>query len=175
MPRLIVKEWHSLMPGDWEQEDLAVVLIELLSPPVTRSLPEAWQGQYTRERAGAWIEEPDQEGTTLLAISITDRKPIGLMILFESDKDGAEPLEIRLGYLLAERAWGKGYAAEMVEGLVRWSRTQESISGVTAGVERENSSSRNVLEKNHFQLVPPSASGDPGGDTGELIYHLQVR
>jgi hypothetical protein len=41
MPRLIVKEWHSLMPGDWEQEDLAVVLIELLSPPVTRSLPEA--------------------------------------------------------------------------------------------------------------------------------------
>jgi RimJ/RimL family protein N-acetyltransferase len=174
-PRLIVKEWHSLTSDEWEQEDLAVVVVELLSPSVTRSLPAAWQGEYTRERAGAWIEERDQEGTTLLAISNIDRKPIGLMILSESDEGGTDASEIRLGYLLAERAWGKGYATEMVEGFVRLCRAQESISGITAGVERANRSSRNVLEKNHFQLVPPSASGDSGEDNGELMYHLNVR
>ena len=174
-PRLIVKEWHSLTPDEWEQENLAVTVIELLTPPVTRSLPETWQGEYTRDRASAWIEERDQEGTTLLAISITDRKPIGQMILPGSDEDGTGRSEIRLGYLLAERAWGKGYATEMVEGFVRWCSSQESISGITAGVEQANRSSRNVLEKNRFQLVPPPASGEPREHTGELIYHLPVR
>ncbi len=179
-PRLIVEEWHSLTPRDWEQEHLAVVVVELLSPAVTRSLPEAWQGVYTREWAGVWIEERDQEGTTLLAISKTDRLLIGLMILSGSgedgpDGDGSGPVEIRLGYLLAEKVWGKGYATEMVEGFVRWCRTQESISGITAGVGRVNRSSRNVLEKNHFQLEPQSASGESDGDTGELIYHLKVQ
>ncbi len=56
---------------------------------------------------------------------------------------------MRLGYLLAERAWGKGIASELIRGLVEWCR-KSGIASIVGGVERNNIASRRVLEKNGF-------------------------
>ena len=66
--RLLAKPWRSLSPLDWRPQPLEIVVSAILTEPVTRSLPVPWQGEYTRERAGEWIAERDQDGTTLLLI-----------------------------------------------------------------------------------------------------------
>jgi len=155
--RLLVKEWHSLSTSDWRQQDLANVVSDMLTEPVTRSLPPTWQGDYTVDRGQQWIIERDGEGTTLLVVQRTSRRAVGLMILNEAqvDKESSNT-EIRLGYLLSENAWGKGFATELVSGFIKWCRGQSSISLITGGVASDNLASIRVLEKSGFQLVESS-------------------
>ncbi len=103
-----------LPPPGGHQENLAQLVAAMLTEPVTRTLPTAWQGNYTVSRASEWIRERDREGTTLLAIDKSTKKPVGLVILMEvaGEKDTGG-IEVRLGYLLSEPAWGKGLATEL--------------------------------------------------------------
>ncbi len=165
--RLRVGEWHSvpLRPG----RDLAVVVTEMLTDGTTRSLPSAWHGAYTPERAQAWIAERDEESATLLATGRESGEPLGLVILFElAADDQPDDLDLRLGYLLAEPAWGRGLASELIEGLVSWCRSQPSIRSIAAGVATDNVASARVLTNNGFAPV-----GHP--DHGEQIYELSLR
>ena len=105
--RLLVKECHSLSPGDWWQEDLAKVVAAMLTEVVTRSLPPSWQGIYSIDRALQWIEEQDREGTPLLVVDTLTHQAVGLMMLFETQaEEGNAQVDIRLGYLLSEAVWG---------------------------------------------------------------------
>lgn len=153
-PRLLVKEWHLLSSGDWQQQELGQVVAALLTEPVTRSLPTSWHGSYTPDRAREWIKQRDREGATLLVIDKLTQRPVGLLILLQmraEEEDGDR--EVRLGYLLAEDAWGQGIASELVRGFVGWCRNQTSISSIAGGVALDNPASRRVLQKNSFQLV----------------------
>ena len=106
--RLLVQEWHALSSRDGQQQDLVYVVATMLTEPVTRSLPASWQGSYTVERAREWIAERDREGATLLVVDKSTCQAIGLMILFETDaENGGDGIEVRLGYLLSESAWGR--------------------------------------------------------------------
>ena len=96
--RLLVKEWHSLQPNDWQPRDLAHVVADMLTDPVTRSLPPSWQGGYTVERAREWIRERDEEGATLLVVDKPTGQAIGLMILFEMEAENGGGRDVRLGY-----------------------------------------------------------------------------
>jgi len=165
--RLLVREWHSLVPEEWIQQDLEVVVKNILTTQVTRSLPPVWQGIYSHDRARDWVLERDDEGVTLLAVEKISRKPIGLIILFETD-NGPGGSELRLGYMLAESAWGKGLASEFISGFVEWCRNNE-IASVTSGVERDNIASRRVLEKNGFVCEPSTKKAT------ELLFVLHLR
>lgn len=147
--RLSVNEWHSFTPDDWPQQDLNNVVQEILTERVTKNLPPIWQGSYNLSRARQWISERDKEGTTLLAVEKASEQAIGMILLFEPDASG----NLRLGYLLNESAWGKGFASELVGGFVSWCRHND-IQSVTGGVERSNVASRRVLEKCGFMAEP---------------------
>ena len=166
-PRLLVKEWHSLTPHDWTAPDLADVVAEILTENVTRSLPPGWQGAYTRSRAVQWIEERDAEGTTLIVVARATGSAVGLMILSEAAPTDSAGVEIRLGYLLSEAAWGRGLASELVRGFVDWCRGHQ-VASVVGGVARENVASRRVLEKNGFICDPSGQSGSPEEDLFRL-------
>lgn len=166
--RLLVKEWHSLSADEWIPQDLADVVKTMLTTRVTRALPAAWQGAYTVERAQEWIKERDREGATLIVVERSSRMPVGLLILFEEDQGGVGGAEVRLGYVLAESAWGKGLASELVHGFVEWCR-QAAVAAIVGGVERDNVPSRRVLEKNGF-LCAPSTEG-----AAEQLFELRLR
>jgi RimJ/RimL family protein N-acetyltransferase len=155
--RLLVKEWHSLSGAQWDAPDhLAGIVRGLLTPEVTRSLPESWHGTYSLGRAREWIAQRDLEGSTLLVLDRACHKPLGLLILFEIDPGNGRGVEIHLGYLLAEPAWGKGLASELIGGFVAWCRNQD-VALVVGGVEPGNIGSRRVLEKNGFSRQARSA------------------
>ena len=166
--RLRVAEWHSFSTLELQNRTLAQVVTILMTKPVTKSLPESWQGDYTLIRAQTWISDRDHEGETLLAIEKLTGSPVGLVILFESDAPTEGGTEVRLGYLLAEAFWGTGLATELVEALVSWCRSQPELTSIAGGVERDNVASRRVLEKNGFKLV------DDTVDAGEQLFRLEL-
>lgn len=170
--RLLVEEWHSLQAAEWAARELHDVVTELLTESVTGSLPPAWQGRYTTERARRWVEERDAEGPTLLVIHKADGQPVGLVILFEehASEEGTDAIDVRLGYLLAEDVWGQGIASELLAGFVGWCRRQPALASLTGGVAADNPASARVLEKNGFQLV------ENGHDhVDERLYRLHLR
>lgn len=168
--RLLVKEWHSA-PGDaWPTFDLGRVVSELMTEPVTRHLPVSWRGQFSVSRARAWVAERDDESPTLLVVDRTSAQPVGLVIVFESAIEPGGAADVRLGYLLAEVAWGQGLATELLAGFVDWCRARPTIHTITAGVAPTNRASRRVLERLGFVLVTnPTAEPDD-----ELLYRLTV-
>jgi RimJ/RimL family protein N-acetyltransferase len=164
--RLSAAEWHSVALA--EGHDLGDVVMAMLTDATTVSLPPQWQGTYSRERADGWIAERDDESVTLLAIERQSREPLGLVILFElAHTENPTALEVRLGYLFAESAWGLGYASELVQGLVRWCQEQPTIRSISGGVALDNAASVRVLTKNGFV-----ADGDPEGD--DQLYTLTL-
>jgi RimJ/RimL family protein N-acetyltransferase len=170
--RLLVREWHSPLPGDLPQQDLAELVAAMLTEPVTRSLPPSWQGSYSIDRALEWIEERDGEGTTLLVVDRLTHRAVGLMVLFETQgQESNGQVDVRLGYLLSEAVWGRGIASELVEGFVRWCREHESISSIAGGVAQDNIASKRVLEKNGFE----PASGRTDVSQGEELYRLSLK
>jgi 2-polyprenyl-3-methyl-5-hydroxy-6-metoxy-1,4-benzoquinol methylase len=139
----------------------------MLTEASTRNLPDAWSGALSVERAEAWIEERDRESPTLLVIEKHSQQPIGLVMLFAASTDGGAEVDLRIGYLFAEQAWGQGLATELVAGLADWARSQPSIRTLTGGVAPANPASARVLVKNGFETVAKS-------DDGEVTYQLSV-
>lgn len=166
--RLFVAQWHSIEYHEWRERGLATVVAALLTEPVTRLLPPGWQGDYTVERAREWIRERDSEGTTLLVVEKSTKGPIGLMILF-AEEDRAD-VEMRIGYLLSESNWGKGFAIELLGGFVDWCRSQAVIKSIAGGVAPGNVASRRVMEKFGFQLV----EADSGSSDEDELYRLEL-
>lgn len=156
--RLRVRGWHDSGLSD---EALATNVAGILTAPVTAPLPRDWHGSYGPDRARAWIADRDREGTTLLVVDRARERPIGLLILFGSQPRGAEDAtEVRLGYLLAEEAWGQGYASELVAGLVRRCRAVGGIAALEAGVAPDNAASARVLTKNGFAPLTTTSAED---------------
>jgi RimJ/RimL family protein N-acetyltransferase len=142
--RLLVGEWHSMTSKDTTETELPETVISILTPPVTRSLPTAWQGTYTLDRARAWIRDRDQEGVIMLIKDRLADLSIGFLILSEDDNR-----DVRIGYLLAEHAWGKGLASELIQGFIVWCK-DAGLRSIVGGVARDNEASIRVLEKNGF-------------------------
>jgi RimJ/RimL family protein N-acetyltransferase len=142
------------------------VVAALLTPAVTAPLPEPWHGPYTEARAAAWIRDRDAEGTTLLVADQTTDEPVGLVLLHDASEPGRPTSELRLGYLIAECRWGRGYATELVRGFVGWARGSP-YDRIVAGVATDNAASRRVLEKAGFSVVP-----EPPGP--EIFYSIEV-
>jgi len=154
-------EWHSFSSETHGIRELDEIVSDMLTEPVSRQLPASWQGDYSIERARTWIKERDEEGTTLLVLDRHAKREIGLIILFEEEPTTAESgIEVRIGFLLSESAWGKGFASEMINKLVNWCRARPAISSLAGGVVRDNVASRRVLEKCGFSLVKKTAEDD---------------
>lgn len=151
-PRLVVGDWHELSVRF--RLDLVDVVGDILTPTTTAELPLPWRGAYDGERAAAWIEERDDESATLLVVEHRAARAIGVVILFEAAAEHeAGPTEVRVGYVLAQSAWGRGMASELVGGLVAWGRRQPSIRSMAAGVGVDNDASARVLLKTGFRRV----------------------
>ena len=161
-PRLRVFDWHQIESEDGPE--LPGVVRHLLSDAVTNPLPEVWHGPYSEERARAWIRDRDSEGSSLLVTSEESGEAIGLLLLHESE-DSLGP-QLRVGYIIAETHWGKGFATEVLHGLVQWAQDQPYHS-IVAGVAADNEPSRRVLEKCGFSRIQ-----DDHGE--ELFYALRL-
>jgi len=124
-------------------------VLKIMTPNVTKALPDGWQNLDTVNKAENWIIER-KEDSNFYSITLTEtNKIIGFLFLYENNEI-KESKELRLGYLLTESVWGKGIGSELIKGLVEWCRDSKIINSISGGVEKDNVGSIKVLEKNGF-------------------------
>lgn len=138
----------------------------MLTEPVTRWLTPSWHGPYAQQRAAEWIEARDAEGPVLLVQDRSTGDPLGLVLLYEEPTD--EGVEVRLGYLLAEHAWGRGLGGELLKGFVAWCRARGDVRTIIGGVAPENAASIRLLARLGFRPEAAAAGED-------LSYRLSLR
>jgi RimJ/RimL family protein N-acetyltransferase len=85
--------------------------------------------------------------------------------------DGGRPSEPELGYRLRRSAWGKGYATEGSQALIRKAFVELGAERVYAETMAVHTASRRVMEKAGLELVrsfhqdwPDKIEGDEYGD-----------
>ena len=169
--RLTVDVWHTASLTGEGAPRLPEVVGSIMTPAATRALPAEWQGAYPRSRAVTWIRERDGDGPTHLAIERSSGTAVGLVILFESAADDGPDVEVHLGYVLAESAWGQGLGSELVEGFVEWCRGERQIRSLIGGVAADNLASVRILEKNGFRPM----DSDVDDADAERMYILRLR
>ena len=153
--RLRVDEWHAATRR--LGLDLARTVSEVLTEATTAALPAPWRGDFSLDRAIAWIAERDAEGPTQLITSKEPALAVGLLIVFESPT-ADDGIDLRVGYVMAEQHWGRGFASELVSGLVDWASSQPEIQYLTGGVDESNVASARVLTKAGFQRTATSGA-----------------
>ena len=161
--RLVVDGWHNAA------FDRGLVLTDvvqrILTPATTAHLPPSWQGSFDQRRAQRWIEERDAESPTMLAIDTDSGEPVGLLILHDALEPGG--LDLRLGFVMAEAAWGRGLGSELVQGLVDWAAGQSEVVSISGGVSVGNPASARVMTKAGFVQV--------AHDGAETLYRRRLR
>ncbi len=158
--RLDVRNWDTAISEAGCRAALADELRAILTKPVLAHLPPALQD--ARADIDGWITARAAESDVFL-VRGADKTLIGLLIL--ARMGAGEPIHI--GYLLAEAAWGHGYATELVQGLVHALATQAQLD-LYAGVDAANLASTRVLEKVGFSRI------QQGDAPGQAMYHLRL-
>lgn len=153
-------ETARLRARPWPVEATAdtAELARLLTPPVLAPLPPGLQWAQAPDAVADWIAARRAE-STLCAVRARDSGALlGLLILAEeSAPDG--PPTLHLGYLLGEDHWGRGYATELVRGLVEALRPAAPLR-LIGGVGAANPASTRVLRKAGFRRAAALAAAD---------------
>ncbi|MBL6853772.1 MAG: GNAT family N-acetyltransferase [Alphaproteobacteria bacterium] len=110
--------------------------LRMASFPPDRAGTEAWFAGHERE----W-----RDGTAYRFAILLDGHMIGLV-----DVDEIANGEGSLGYWLEEAAWGRGYAFEAAQALVRFSFDTVRLAALTSGHAADNVNSGRILTRLGF-------------------------
>jgi len=154
-PRLRVRHWHANFDDGPRLQALHHDLAGMLTPDVLHHLPPPLQITDAPDAIAKWITDRDTESDVFTIRAQTSETLLGLLILAEFQQpDGPHDIhDIHLGFMFAQSAWGKGYASELIAGLVQWAREQPRPIHLLGGVAKTNPASARVLQKAGFTRV----------------------
>lgn len=163
--RLRVTHWMEVLAEPSQRAALEIALDAILTSQVLSPLPPSFH-RAGGSSVSAWIDARAAESDVyLVSLRAGSREVIGLLIL--ADMASEDGRNLHLGYLMAEGVWGRGYASELVSGLVDAAHAQAPMR-ILAGVAPDNAASAKVLQKRGFQRDVPLETGDM------RIYTLQL-
>ncbi len=146
--RLAVYDWTPTVEHQAQRLELETALTGLLTTRVLEHLPPSLRPQPGPDGVARWIDARVAESDILLVEQKDNGNLIGLMIL-SAEREYDAGLKVRIGYLLAEAAWGQGIATELVAGFVAAMKPFKPVQ-VIGGVDKGNPSSARVLQKAGF-------------------------
>ncbi|MBT8191661.1 MAG: GNAT family N-acetyltransferase [Bacteroidia bacterium] len=146
--RISVLNWKHIESNKEYAGHLETVS-KIMTPKVTKALPDSWDNLNTRDRVENWIIDRKKDSNFYAIIRSETRVIIGFLFLYV-ENETKEAFELRLGYLLGESIWGQGIGSELIKALVGWCKNIGVVHSISGGVEKENIASIKVLEKNGF-------------------------
>lgn len=156
--RLSAKHWSSILRNDDKRRQLAETLTEILNPTVLEHLPPSLQVEQKTEAVFTWIKKRSDESDVYLVNMKESKTLIGLLILVNEPQSKTN-LKFHIGYLFSQESWGKGYASELIKGLLQEARTDAPIT-LIGGVARGNGASAHILRKQGFSLEASLSDDD---------------
>jgi len=157
--RLHVQSWAPCLEDAGRHRSLIGELTPVLTPEVLRQLPEPLQISDGPDAVAQWVSAREAESDVFTVRDDASSSIVGLLILAEFPEPDATAT-IHLGYLFAEDSWGKGYATELLLGLVLWLGEQDRQIRLIGGVEKSNIASARVLQKAGFEESPELSSDE---------------
>ncbi len=137
-------------------------VIEILTPSVVGSLPPYFQNVNSISSAREWLKQVISDGRLFVVKLVGESKSIGFIFL-STENSG----DTHIGYLLAESYWGKGYATEILKGLIDFIKSEDQVTRLIAGVATDNVASIKLLQKLDF--IHSSTE-----DNGTIFYEYQL-
>ncbi|PKG37245.1 GNAT family N-acetyltransferase [Psychromonas sp. Urea-02u-13] len=127
------------------ETDILVSITKLLTPKVVESLPQYFRNINSISDAECWLKKMLPESRLFVVRHTGNNMIIGFVFVFvESNTDA------HVGYLLGEPYWGKGYATELLKGLIDFINNENKINLLIAGVATNNIVSSRLLNKLGF-------------------------
>jgi len=166
--RVSILNWNFIESQTELKNYTTESVLKIMTPNVTKVLPDGWQNLDTVDKAENWIIERKKDGNFYSITLKETNKIIGFMFLYENNEI-KESEELRLGYLLAESIWGKGIGSELIKGLVKYCNDSKIIESISGGVEKDNVGSIKVLEKNGFYKSNEKLPGNM------LLYKIDLK
>lgn len=146
--RLDVTNWADALAQPTRRAGIERDLTAILTGPVLRHLPEPLALNQAPDAVSSWVSNRAAESDVFLIEERNTGDFIGLLLLAPGEV-AVSGDDQHLGYLLAESAWGKGYATELVQGLVDALSAFETAR-LMGGVGTDNPASAHVLRKCGF-------------------------
>lgn len=156
--RLRVRNWQDVLSSGEAPPWLEKGLGKLLTPKVLKHLPPSLQLSGADSELADWVSLQAGAGDTFLVQDRHSGSLLGLLIL-AAFGESPSPIQLHIGYLLAEEAWGAGIATELVVGLVKRVPSGRNIT-VMGGVGHDNPGSAKVLQKAGFSLSDELSTED---------------
>jgi RimJ/RimL family protein N-acetyltransferase len=118
--------------------------------------------------------EANAVGRELTLVMTPISAPAKVIGTISLERRGADRLT--LGYVLAPEVWGRGYATEAVNAMVKAAFRLSEAQAVDANVAVANDASRAVLEKAGFAHVERGMRGAPAraGDGGDRRFRAKA-
>ena len=175
--RMLVSHWDRPLEDGVAREAIESDLAALLTPTVLEHLPPSFAfNSDDASETGAWINARDEEAQVYIVRSTIALNLLGLLFLTggitEQDEDNesayavtgageddTDSSTLRIGYLFGQSTWGKGYATELIEGLMS-NLDEIGRPLVRASVSTDNGASARVLIKSGFSLVEELSERD---------------
>ena len=153
--RLKVRPWRDCVDDAACLENLQAELTTILTPQVLRHLPVPLQITDAADAVAQWITDRNAESDVYTVRAQESDALLGLLILVEFPEPDAGGMRhmIHLGYMFAKSDWGKGYASELIDGLVHWIQVQNRPVQILGGVAKGNPASARVLQKAGFERI----------------------
>ncbi len=168
--RLILRRWREA-----DREPFAALNAD---PAVTEYL----QGQMSREASDAFVdrieEQWDRAGWGLWAVEVAGvSRFIGYVGLWPADYVFGSPM-VEVGWRLAHRYWGNGYATEAAREALRFGFEDVGLEEIVSFTVPQNVRSRRVMERIGLVRDPSDDFDHPRVDPRaypQLVRHVLYR
>lgn len=136
------------------------------------SVPDNWPPESAADALPlflGWLEAaPDRVGWFgWYALAAGEGAAAPVLVAGGGFKGPPQDGTAEIGYSVLPQFQGRGYATEMVGGLVRWALDQPGVARVVAETEWANPASVRVLSKAGF--APAGPAPEPGGERFEFL------
>ncbi|AEF56309.1 GNAT family N-acetyltransferase [Marinomonas posidonica] len=135
-----------------ETPELLSAIIDVLSGDATEYLPEEWANIDSQSKADTWLKQRLSEGDLFLVSKKACNTFVGLLLIYGFEQ-GKKDQDVRIGYVISDEFWGKGFASELIKALISKLSKIEGVSSVIGGVVPSNIGSVKVLTKNGFHFL----------------------
>ncbi|MEA2074092.1 MAG: GNAT family N-acetyltransferase [Campylobacterota bacterium] len=130
---------------DTQEREIFTAVIELLTPEVVKHLPPYFSNITSITKAKEWVKHMLSQSRLIIIKQTNTDRIIGFVFLSKEDET-----TLHIGYLLGTSYWGKGYATELLKGLIDFLTYENRIKRLIAGVSISNIESCKLLKKLNF-------------------------
>lgn len=146
--QMIILETKRLLLRTWKESDIESMTAINQDPKVCEFLPRIGNRASTEAMIHRFIRQYKQHGFCLYAVELKSTKEmIGFVGLDIPSFEAHFMPAVEVGWRLASRYWGKGYATEAAKAVLHYAFKELGMDEIVSFTAVDNKASRRVMEK----------------------------